>query len=69
MPEAPRITAEEIKQGIERGEDFVPNDVRNPRAWAESEVKAKGAIHLSPDELAEYLPRIPKSKPVVVYCT
>jgi len=69
MPEIPRITAHEVKQGIERGQDFVLIDVRNPRAWAESEVKARNAIRVPLDELEQYLPRIPKTKPVVAYCT
>jgi rhodanese-related sulfurtransferase len=70
MPEAPRITADEVKQRTEAGEeDFVVIDVRNPQAWAESEVKARNAIHVPLDSLEQYLPRIPKSKAIVIYCT
>jgi len=70
MPEAPRITADEVKQRIEAGEeDFVVIDVRNPQAWAESEVKARNAIRVPLDSFEQYLPRIPKSKAIVIYCT
>jgi rhodanese-related sulfurtransferase len=69
MPDAPRITANELKRRIEAGEDFTVLDVRNPQAWAESPVKARNAVHVSLDSLEQVLPRIPKSKPIVAYCT
>ncbi|MBO0912193.1 MAG: hypothetical protein J2P13_10405 [Acidobacteria bacterium] len=69
MPEAPRITADEVKKLIEAGEHVVVVDVRNPQAWAGSEVKAGSAIRVPLDSLEQYLPRIPKSKAVVAYCT
>jgi len=69
MPAAPRITADVVKQRIEAGEDFILIDVRNPQAWAESEVKARNAMRFPVDDLEQYLPRIPKGKPIVAYCT
>lgn len=69
MPEAPRITADEVKRRIRAGEDFTALDVRNPQAWAESDVKAKNAIRVSLDDFEKVVPRIPKNKPIVTYCT
>ncbi len=69
MPEAPRITADELKRRMQAGDDFVMIDVRNPQAWAESDVKARHAIRVSLEDFEQYLPRIPKSKPIVTYCT
>jgi rhodanese-related sulfurtransferase len=69
MPEAPRITADELKKRMEAGEDFTLIDVRNPTAWAESDIMLPEAIRVPLDQLEENLPRIPKSKPVVAYCT
>jgi rhodanese-related sulfurtransferase len=69
MADALRITADELKRRMQAGEEFVPIDVRNPRAWAESDVKAHNAIRVPLDEFESYLPRIPKSKPIVTYCT
>jgi rhodanese-related sulfurtransferase len=51
------------------GEDFTVIDVRNPQAWAEANTVIPEAIRVSMDQLEEELPRIPKSKPVVAYCT
>jgi rhodanese-related sulfurtransferase len=69
MEHTPRITADELKRRMESGEDFTFIDVRNPQAWAESDVKLPEAIRATPDTLEQNLPRIPKNKPIVTYCT
>jgi len=69
VADALRITVDELKRRMEAGEDLTVIDVRNPQAWAESDSVLPGAIRVTPDELEEILPRIPKSKPVVAYCT
>jgi len=69
MADALRITVDELKQRMEAGEDFTPIDVRNPQAWAESDTMLPKAIRVTPDKLEESLPRIPKNRPVVAYCT
>jgi rhodanese-related sulfurtransferase len=69
MPEAPRITADELKRRMQNGEDFTVLDVRNPKAWAESGATARSAIRVSLEQFEQVLPRIPKTKPIVTYCT
>jgi len=69
MADAPRITIEELKKRMEAGEDFTVIDVRNPQAWAESEVQIPEAIRVPLDKLEESIPRIAKNRPVVAYCT
>jgi rhodanese-related sulfurtransferase len=69
MADGPKITPEELKKKMQAGEDFTVIDVRNPQAWAESDVKARGAIRVPLDSFEQFLPRIPKSKPIVTYCT
>jgi rhodanese-related sulfurtransferase len=54
---------------MEAGEDSTVIDVRNPQAWAESDTQIPEAIRVPLDKLNENLPRIPKGKPVVAYCT
>jgi rhodanese-related sulfurtransferase len=51
------------------GEDFTVIDTRNPTAWAESDTMLPEAIRVPLDKLEDNLPRIPKNKPVVAYCT
>jgi rhodanese-related sulfurtransferase len=69
MADAPRITVEELKRRMEAGEDFTVIDMRNPQAWAASGTQIPEAIRVPLDELDENLPRIPKDRPVVAYCT
>ena len=69
MAEAPRITVEELKRRMDAGEDFTVIDVRNPNAWAETDTVIPEAIRVTLDRLEENLPRIPKARPVVAYCT
>jgi rhodanese-related sulfurtransferase len=69
MADALRITADELKKRMEAGEDFTLIDVRNPQAWAASDSMLPKAIRVTPDKLEESLPRIPKNRPVVAYCT
>ena len=69
MTDAPRITVDELKRRMDAGEDFVVIDVRNPKAWAESDTMLPGAIRLPMDKLEESLHKIPREKPIVAYCT
>lgn len=69
MADAPRITAQELKRRMDAGEDFTVIDVRNPNAWAETDTVIPEAIRVPLDKLEENLFRIPKSRPVVAYCT
>ena len=69
MADAPRITIEELKGRMDAGEDFTLIDTRNPQAWAESDTQMPEAIRVPVEELEVNLPRIPKGRPVVAYCT
>ena len=69
MAEGPKITADELKRRMQAGEDFTVLDARNPQAWAESDVMARNAIRVPLDSFEQLLPRVPKSKPIVTYCT
>ena len=69
MPDAPRITVDELRKRMEAGEDFTIIDVRNPQAWAQSDSKIPEAIRVPMDEWEKHLAQIPKGRPVVAYCT
>ena len=69
MADALRITIEELRSRMEAGEDFTIIDVRNPQAWAKSDVMLPEAIRVPVEELEESLPKIPSGKPIVTYCT
>jgi rhodanese-related sulfurtransferase len=69
MDDAPRMTVAELKKRMDAGEDFTLIDVRNPQAWAESDTMLPEAMRVPLDQLEQNLSRIPKTRPVLAYCT
>ena len=69
MPEAPRITVDELRHRLDAGEDFTIIDVRNPQAWTQSDTMIPEAIRVPLDDFERHLSQIPKNRPVVTYCT
>jgi rhodanese-related sulfurtransferase len=69
MPEAPRITVDELKRRMDAGEDFTIIDVRNPQAWGQSNTMMPEAIRVPLDDFERHLSQIPKNRPIVAYCT
>ena len=67
--EATRITVDEVKQRLDRGEQFTFVDTRNPKAWAEAESKLPNAIRVPAEELEQHLDEIPKDRTAIIYCT
>lgn len=67
--EVTRVTVDEVKERMGRGEQFVFVDSRNSKAWGEADVKLPGAIRVPADEIKEYLGEIPRDRVVVTYCT
>ena len=67
--EATRVTVDEVKERMARGEQFVFLDTRNPQAWGEAETKLPGAIRVPADEAEQLLDEIPRDRTVVTYCT
>ena len=67
--EATRITTDEVKERLERGEQFTFVDTRNPTAWGESNQKLPSAVRVPADEVAAHLNEIPKDRAVITYCT
>jgi len=63
------MTVQELKRRMDAGEDFTVIDTRNPNAWAETDTQIPEAIRVPLDELEQNLPRIPRNRPVVAYCT
>jgi rhodanese-related sulfurtransferase len=64
-----RITVAELKKRMESGEDFTIIDTRNSSAWAESDTMIPEATRVPVDQLEQNLGRIPKTRPIVAYCT
>ena len=69
LMEATRITVDEVRERMDRGEQFTFVDSRNPQAWAESDEKLPNALRIPANELEQHLDKIPKDRAVITYCT
>jgi rhodanese-related sulfurtransferase len=67
--EATRVTVEEIRERMDRGEPFAFVDTRNPQAWGEAETKLPGALRVPAGEAEKHLDEIPRGRAVITYCT
>ena len=67
--EATRVTADEVKERMDRGEPLVFVDTRNPQAWGEAGTKLPGALRVPADEVEQHLGEIPRDRAVITYCT
>ncbi|MGI8836713.1 MAG: rhodanese-like domain-containing protein [Pyrinomonadaceae bacterium] len=67
--EATRVTVDEVKERMERGEQFAFVDTRNPTAWGEAKTKLPGATRVPADEVEKHLAEIPHDRTVITYCT
>lgn len=69
VPEPTRVTVDEVIERLNRGEQFVFIDARNPNAWGKAETKLPGAMRIPSDEVAQHLNEIPQGRTIITYCT
>ncbi|HEY3132011.1 MAG TPA: rhodanese-like domain-containing protein [Acidobacteriota bacterium] len=67
--EPTRVTVDEVKQRMDRGEHFTFVDSRNPQAWGQANTKLPGAIRVPADEVDRHFNEIPKERSIITYCT
>ena len=60
------ITAAELKEMFDRGDDFLLVDVREPAEW--DIVRIPGAVLIPKGDLPQRLSELPQDKPVVLHC-
>lgn len=65
----PRITREELKTKMDKGQDIIVLDVRTERSYSGSKVKIKGAARISPDEIEAKYKDLPQDREIITYCT
>ena len=58
--EATRVTVDEVKERMDRGEKFTFVDTRNPKAWGEATTKLPNAIRVPAEEAQERIDEIPQ---------
>jgi rhodanese-related sulfurtransferase len=67
--EATRIMIDEVKERMNRGEQFAFVDTRNPKAWGEAKTKLPGAIRVPAGEVEQHLTEVPRDRTAITYCT
>ena len=67
--EPTRVTVNEVRERMNRGEEFTFINTRNPKAWAEAETKLPGAIRIPADQIALHIDEIPRDRVIITYCT
>ena len=67
--EATRVTVEEIKDRMNRGEEFVFVDTRNPQAWGEATAKLPNALRIPADQVDVLAKEVAHDRTVITYCT
>jgi adenylyltransferase/sulfurtransferase len=63
------ITIEELRQRLERGNNVVVLDVRQPLAYAEYPGTIPGSVRIPPAELPDRYGELPRDRLIVAYCT
>ena len=69
MVEPSRISVDEVKTLMDRGEPVLLIDTRNPHDWGESDVKLPGAVRIHYSEMGQHLDELPRDRLIVTYCT
>jgi len=64
-----RITKEQLKAKMEKGEDIIVLDVRTGMSYKGSDIKIKGAMRIPPDAIDMRYKELPLDKEIITYCT
>ena len=66
---AERISVDEVKARMDRGEPFSIVDVRDEGAWEKSSLKIQGAVRIPADDVEQRLGELPHDRAAVAYCS
>jgi 3-mercaptopyruvate sulfurtransferase SseA len=64
-----RITVQELKAKMDKGEGLVVVDVRTGKDYEGSKIKIKGAVRIPIVQLEERYRELPMDKEIITYCT
>lgn len=64
-----RISPQEVKRALDRGERLVVLDVRQAGAYDASDVEIPGARRVAPTDIDSVVPSLPRGVPIVAFCT
>jgi len=67
--EVSRVTVDEVRTRMGRGEPLVFVDARSAEAWGKAKSQIPGSVRVPPDEVAAHADEVPRGKAVITYCT
>ena len=63
-----RVTVDEVRTRLDRGEPLVFVDARNAEAWSKAQTQIPDSIGV-PDEVAGHVESVPRGRAIITYCT
>ena len=69
MADVSRITVDEARERLDRGEPLAFVDARSQDSWSKSETQIPGSTRVPPDDVAAHRGDVPRDRAVVTYCT
>jgi rhodanese-related sulfurtransferase len=67
--EITRITVDEVRERLARGEPLTIVDARSAEAWGKAETQIPGSVRVPPDDVAGHVDQVPSERAIVTYCT
>jgi rhodanese-related sulfurtransferase len=67
--EVTRITVDEVRERLARGEALAIVDARSAESWEKAETQIPGSFRVPPDDVAGHAASVPRGRAVVAYCT
>lgn len=64
-----RLEPEDLKRQLDAGENVLIVDLRHPLELVPEPYTLPGAMHLTPEGMAERMDQIPRDRDIVLYCT
>jgi rhodanese-related sulfurtransferase len=67
--EVTRITVDEVRERLARGEPLAIVDARSAESWGKARNQIPGSVRVPPDDVAGHAADVPRDRAVVTYCT
>jgi rhodanese-related sulfurtransferase len=64
-----RITVDEVRERLDRGEPLAIVDARSADSWEKADTQIPGSIRVPPDDVEAHVEEVPRDRAVVTYCT
>jgi rhodanese-related sulfurtransferase len=67
--EVTRVTVDEVRTRLDRGEPLVFVDARSAESWGKAKTQIPGSIRVPPDDVASHADDVPRGRGIITYCT